>query len=198
MRKFTNRGRGPLHNRFFWINLSNGAICWSINAEPSDKHVKSGQLHQIGYYTRRGSNWMLSPRVTCWHETNSQSNHCWQERLRPCQQTPVCVLTAHTQQARRKLTAVRYAQFYVHLQNFARCCMLWGWLPPLGGWSTVSSCDGHRECCSGRFVNEYFNWLFSFVICNCDLSWLQLYKSKTWTHLVFFYTHKFWMFRALQ
>ncbi|XP_062513799.1 uncharacterized protein LOC134189518 isoform X2 [Corticium candelabrum] len=42
--KFTNYGRGPLHNRFFWVNLSNGSICWSVHAEPSSKEVKSELL----------------------------------------------------------------------------------------------------------------------------------------------------------
>ena len=45
MGKFTNRGRGPLHNRLFWMNLSNGKLCWSLNSDPSDKDVKSGIIY---------------------------------------------------------------------------------------------------------------------------------------------------------
>jgi hypothetical protein len=44
MGKFTNRGRGPLHNRLFWMNLSNGKLCWSLNSDPSKKDVKSGRI----------------------------------------------------------------------------------------------------------------------------------------------------------
>ncbi|XP_065843712.1 histone-lysine N-methyltransferase EHMT2-like [Oscarella lobularis] len=44
MAKFTNKGHGPLCKRLFWVNFSNGKICWSSVAKPANKDIKSAVL----------------------------------------------------------------------------------------------------------------------------------------------------------
>jgi ankyrin repeat protein len=47
LQKFTGKGRGPLHKRYFWLNIGNGKICWANINKPSDSDIRADDFVDV-------------------------------------------------------------------------------------------------------------------------------------------------------
>ena len=41
LQKYTNRGKGPKHRRYFWMNIDSGEICWSKHQNPANSDIRT-------------------------------------------------------------------------------------------------------------------------------------------------------------
>ncbi|KAI6655148.1 hypothetical protein LOD99_2437 [Oopsacas minuta] len=45
--KYTNRGKGPKHRRYFWINLESGQLCWSKLHNPANSDIRTTTIIDV-------------------------------------------------------------------------------------------------------------------------------------------------------
>ena len=41
LQKYTNKGKGPKHRRYFWMNIDSGELCWSKNQNPANSDIRT-------------------------------------------------------------------------------------------------------------------------------------------------------------
>ena len=41
LQKYTNKGKGPKHRRYFWLNIDTGQMCWAKHDNPANSEIKT-------------------------------------------------------------------------------------------------------------------------------------------------------------